>query len=1102
MAEQISAELRLFLDKFKVDVQQSVSGVSKLEQQFAAAFSSLEKKSEASLNSVISQLSKLDSKFKQTLDEKRFNQFSEAFKGIGDRAREAFSGNLLSGAGFESEITKIAAISDISGERLSNFAEKIRTLGKDFGIAVGPAESAQVALQAVGSGFESAAASTEVARNSLLLIADGQTNATAATKLLTGALNSYGLGAESAGKFTDVFFQLQNRGVTTIAELAQSLALVTPVAAQSGVSIEELAASLSVVTRNGVPTSSAVEGLRGLLTSLINPTEEGRKALSRYGLSIDFTTLKSKGLGGTLAEIKQAIGGNKAALQEIAGSQQAFAIATSLTGDNLSKYNVELKAMENAQGAAQRSNEILAGSFNQSKKAFDAAIERFQVGATKALLPLATSIIKVATSIIDAFDSIPGPIKTFGLVVTGAAASVAGLLGAAAGLGKILSIVGISTSGLGASILGSFSGLATVLALPVPSLGKIAEGAGKAAKALGLMAATGIRSGLSSIASTFATLFPTIGLTGAALIGATAAAAGLGVALGAAYSSAFNDIARFNSELAKSEMGFSSLGRQVTEVSKDLAISSSVGTLVDIGVTGEDIRSRISSERNKLDKDDEPARKKRLEDIRKLEEVEKKVREEVERRANAQANAEKQSVFNAERYKDELQAIEVSKAGHEDRITQLKDLKNRYQLSGDERRAIEKQIFEEEKKLDAQRKQEAKKLSEESFRQSVQEIENSKRPTSEKIKELQKLAKLYQNYGNERRAIEDKILAYEKKIAEDRKKLKEREIRGKLDSSQERLSDSEFNSGRLEKLGDQGLEVSVAKEREASRQAKERVTQAELNAEQEKLRVTDPAEISEIEKRLAKEKANIARQSEAEISEIREKGEQTRLERARDLAQKEIEINDFKISELAKAAEKGKVSQSFFEQQALAALEIKEKEIRLNAELESSKTKDPARLEQIRIEAEQKLLEAKRATRDEIEATTKAIEDQIARSKAGQSGEFSGKILSLEEFIAGESSRFASDPSKRQSNNKTPFVPGLSDLENKLSRESIKDPSRRQTPGFNPFAERDSSAPVVDVNVSGEFVLLDSGGNEIGRLNRISVNGRNGELNSSGRLLR
>lgn len=1093
MSEKISAELRLYLDKFKTEVLESTSGVSKLEQQFSAAFSSIDKKSESSVSAVISQLAKLDSKFKQTLDEKRFSNFSKAFESIGQKASETFSGGLNIGAGFESEITKIAAISDIGGKQLETFAERIRTLGRDFDIAVGPTESAAVALQAVGSGFESTSASTEIAKNSLLLIADGTTNATAATKLLTGALNSYGQGADQAGKFTDIFFQLQNRGVTTIAELSQSLALVTPVAAQSGVGLEELAASLSVVTRNGVPTSSAVEGLRGLLTSLINPTEEGRKALSRYGLSIDFTTLKSKGLGGTLAEIQRAIGGNKAALQDIAGSQQAFAIANSLLGDSLKSYNTELGFMQNSQGAAKRSTDILAGSFNQSRKAFDASIERFQVGATKAILPAATAIVKFATTIFDAFDKIPEPIKTFGLALTGASAAIAGILATTAGLGKVISLLGIQSAGVGASIVSSFAGVGKILSTDLKDVGKAASGA---VKSLGDLAKTGIKQGVTNLSSAFSALFPSVTATGLAIAGTVAAAAGLGIAISAAYSSAFNDIAKFNSELLKSEQGFSSLGRQVTEVSKDLAISSSVGTLVDIGVTGEDIRSRIASERNKLDKDDEEARKKRLADIEKLKKVEEQVRLEVEKRAKAQVDAEKQSTFNEERYKDELQLIEVSKAGSQEKINQLNDLKNRYALSGDERRAIERKVFEEEKKLSAQRKQEEKKSFDERFRQSIQEIENSKKPNNEKINELKALSKLYQSFGNERRSIEDKILAYEKKIASERVKLNERTLKGKIEDSQENLKSSEFRSGRLDKIEEKGLDVTPARIKEAQRKAKELSIQVDLGAEQDKAKTTDQSEISEIEKRASREKANIARELEAELSDIKERGESTRLDRAREFAQKELQINEFKMSELAKAAEAGKVSQSFFEQQALAALEVKEREIKLNQEIEASKTKDPSRLEQIRIEAEQKLLEAKRATREEIEQTTKAIEEQLNKSKQGESSEFSGRILSFEEFLSGENSRFSDTGRQKQSQKKT-FIPGLSDLESRISRETIKDPTRR-TPGI--VEDLSAQGSSVDVNLSGEFVLLDSSGKEVGKLSRLSVNGRNGELNKSGKL--
>ena len=87
------------------------------------------------------------------------------------------------------------------------------------------------------------------------------------SKVLIAALRSYNLTADDADHVTDLFLQTVQSGLTTLPELASSLGMVLPIAAQTGVSLEEMGFALAQATRTGLDTAKATNYLRQMMTS-------------------------------------------------------------------------------------------------------------------------------------------------------------------------------------------------------------------------------------------------------------------------------------------------------------------------------------------------------------------------------------------------------------------------------------------------------------------------------------------------------------------------------------------------------------------------------------------------------------------------------------------------------------------------------------------------------------------------------------------------------------------------------------------------------------------------------------------------------------------
>lgn len=1109
MADEISSEVKLLHGQFLTASKETTGEITKLQQQFDAVFQKIGASSEAGIAAVVAQLEKLDAKFAKTVqdakakrDSLKFDKLAEGFQAIGDKAGVAFSGAIDGGQKYEAAINRVRAISGLGAKDIEQLNKDIEELGVKFGFAVGPTQTAEIALQALGSGFETVAESTTIAKSSLALIADGTTSATDATKLLVGTLNAYGETAAASGKITDQLFQIQNRGVVTIAEMSQTLGLVTKAAAAGGVSFEELGAAVIVATENNVPFTSSVEGFRGLLSSLESPTEEAQKAMLKYGISVNFATLKQKGLGATLKEIKTAVGEDASALRDIVGSQQAFSLATALTADNLKAFDKEVKGLENSTGAAARSTGILAEGLENRTQAFAAATERLKVSVTRDVLPMATAFVKFATSVTDGISGLPAPIKNLGLLVTGVATGMGVLAGSVLAVRSTMALLGLEAIGITGALAKFGGGISAFLAFDVAKLVPTREGL----KALGLAAKTAAVDGVAALNRNFAALFPTLtastGITGAAALGWGA----LGLAV-FGVTKYFIDL-KFAAEAAetqarRAEAGFHGLGKEVTEIRSQDILGNSAKDLVEtFGANIDSLRSAALRERAAADNaSEETVRKQHLETYRLIKEKEKELNDFIASQDAKQQQAIVTAQQEKEAYKDALNRIEISKVDHETKANQLRALILQYRLVGDERRQIEKMVAHEEEQAHKQALRNEEKRRAESVKSQVQEVENSKATATEKIAGYKRILDTANTNGNERRAIEDKIFAHEKQIQAEREKLAQRQTKIALDASNEKIKIAEHELEQLRKLQEKGVDTTpdqVAQLRIKADEEKKKVdTQLEADLAKEK----DPQNQADLRANAKREKTEIEREVQDSITETQERGLQDRLQRQQQTVQQEIEISKRRADQLAKFAGPGQAN-FLLQQEAARRLQLMLQEIELQRQLTLAQTKDPAQIAQAEALAQQQILDARIQVREEIEATTKAIEDQQKKSRLS-SDEFTGNILTLDQFLQGERNRFKTRTAEEffGSKPKPVNIPGVSDFEIRegILNEAFRDPARRGAGA----AGGQSAAPArpVQVDLRGEFRLVNAAGDEVGRLERLSVNGRNSDLNSQTRLL-
>ena len=183
----------------------------------------------------------------------------------------------------------------------------------------------------------------------------GKAGRSDASTVINGASSIYNAwGAKASGgldHILDSMITAQNLGKTTVGELSSQIGQVSGLAPQLSLSMEEVLSSVAALTAGGLSTSSAITGLRGVLSAVIKPTSEAAEMAKELGIDFSAAGLKAKGFtGGFLAEIASVTEGDSEKLGKLFGSVEGLNAVMMLGTTAADKYHSILAEMTSASG--------------------------------------------------------------------------------------------------------------------------------------------------------------------------------------------------------------------------------------------------------------------------------------------------------------------------------------------------------------------------------------------------------------------------------------------------------------------------------------------------------------------------------------------------------------------------------------------------------------------------------------------------------------------------------------------------------------------------------------------------------------------------------
>lgn len=350
----------------------------------------------------------------------------------------------------ETSFSKIENLVGITGKALDDFKASVKNVSAVTGQSQ---QELSEALFTVASAGLRGAEATDVLERSAKASAIGLGDTQQIAQALTGVMQAYSSSGMTAAQATDTLTAIVREGNLEAEALAPTLGRVVGIASQLGISFEEVGANIATFTRLGVPAEEAVVGLRGVMTTFLQPTQEAEKALATLGLtSGDLRDrLGKEGLQSTLAFLMESFKGNDEALASVFGNVRALSSVLGTAGAQGETYAAVLNNISNSTGIVDEGFKNVSQTSGFKFKQTLNSLRGAAIDLGNALLPLVTKVAQFITSAINSFRDLSTETKTALLTITGIVAASGPLMSAigfiASALAALLTPTGLIIAG-------------------------------------------------------------------------------------------------------------------------------------------------------------------------------------------------------------------------------------------------------------------------------------------------------------------------------------------------------------------------------------------------------------------------------------------------------------------------------------------------------------------------------------------------------------------------------------------------------------------------------------------------------------------------------
>lgn len=405
--------------------------------------------------------------------------------GIAGAVGTGVAASIKVGASFESQMSKVSAISGATGSELEALSNKAKEMGAKTKFSA--TESGQAMEYMAMAGWKSKDMLSGIEGIMNLAAASGEDLATT-SDIVTDALTGFGLSAKDSTHFADVLAQASSNANTNVSMMGETFKYVAPVAGALGFSAEDTSVAIGLMANSGIKASQAGTSLRSMMSRMSAPTKQVSAAMEKVGVSITDSHGKMKSLDTIMGDLRKGFSGlSKAEQSQVASAiagQEGMSGLLAIVNASDADFNKLKDSIYNCDGASAKMAETmqdnLQGQLTIAKSAAEALGLEVYESIQKPLTNLAKQGISALDQLTEAFkkDGTTGLIEAgSGLVanlVTGIAqAAPQAVSGAIAIIGALAGSFSKATPQLVGAAGNIVTALAQGLTAVLPTIGQL-----------------------------------------------------------------------------------------------------------------------------------------------------------------------------------------------------------------------------------------------------------------------------------------------------------------------------------------------------------------------------------------------------------------------------------------------------------------------------------------------------------------------------------------------------------------------------------------------------------------------------------------------------
>lgn len=367
-------------------------------------------------------------------------------------------------ADFDSEMSKVSAISGATGTDLDKLRGKAREMGAKTKFSASEAAQGMQYMAMAGWKTQDMMDGLEGIMN--LAAASGEDLAST-SDIVTDALTAFGLSAKDSSHFSDILAAASSNANTNVSMMGETFKYAAPVLGSLGYTAEDAALAIGLMANAGIKSSQAGTSLRGAITNLAKPTDTVAAAMDKYGISLTDSSGKMLSLRELMEQMRQKLGGLSEAEQAQAAAalfgKEAMSGMLAIINGSDKDFEKLAGAIDNCDGSSEKMANTMNDNLQGQITILMSQLQELAISFGEILMPKIRDIVTHIQNFVDKLNAMDEGQKETILRIGMFVAALAPML---MGLGKVITFSAnvsraLGTLSAGLVKAGGFSGVFT-----------------------------------------------------------------------------------------------------------------------------------------------------------------------------------------------------------------------------------------------------------------------------------------------------------------------------------------------------------------------------------------------------------------------------------------------------------------------------------------------------------------------------------------------------------------------------------------------------------------------------------------------------------------